>query len=306
LAILAGSGGTLNSEAVPVDRDAAIKWRAHADEALTAARETGWKAGEAFALVTIALTAGARGDFQVALNHAQQGRELAERIGHRQWLAGSLYTLGHLRLELLDFAGAEPMLRSANELATAIGSEYWTWSSASTLSALLRERGDLAAAEPELHCTLDHAIRPRSLAERRCWLHRAWLNVSNGQPEQALGIVANLRACKILDAAPVAVPELALVHAAALRLSGRLDEAQTELDAARAGAATLGFLPLERKLELEQARLSAQAGDRATATHAIERARVIAADLAARLDDADDRARFLRATAAQESDALPL
>lgn len=304
LAILAGSGGTLNSEAVPIDRDAAANWRVYAAEALADAREIGWRAGEAFALLTIALTAGVRGEFRMALEHAEQGRALAERIGHRQWLAGSLYTLGHLRLELLDYAGAEPLLRSANELAASIGSEYWTWSSASTLSALLRERGDPAAAEPELRCAANPVIKPRSLAERRCWLHRAWLYVATGQPDAALGIVADLQACTVLGAPSEDVPELAFVQAAALRLSGSLDAAQRELDAARAGAVALGYRPLERKLELEQARLATQAGDPAAAERAIARARAILDELADELDDAADRARFVSAAAAQAAEAL--
>lgn len=306
LAILAGSGGSLNSEAVALDPRAAVHWHAYAEESLAAARAIGWRAGEAFALLTIALTAGVRGDFREALAHAEAARALAERIGHRQWLAGSLYALGHLRLDLLDYEGAEPLLRAAHELASSIGSEYWTWSSASTLSALLRERGELQLADRALPCSVAEQAQPRSLAEHRCWFQRASLQVASGDAERAIRTVEQLWLAIGADVAAEDVPELTLLHATALRFSGHAAAAASKLESARRGARSLGYLPLLRRVELEEARRALLAGDREAAEAAIGRSRLSSQQLAEQLDDSSDRARFLLAVAEQESQARAL
>jgi len=304
LAMLAAAGGGLISEGVAVDADSAANWRDYAERSLAAARRTGWSAGEAFALLTSALTAGARGEYRPALEQAEAARALSERIGHQQWLAGSMYGLGHLRLELLDFESAEPLLRGAHQLAASIGSEYWTWSSASTLSALLRQRNQFEEAWQVLACPMEIPLDEHSLAERRCWFHRGWLLTAAGDGEHAAWIAGELLARAGADVASAEIPELALLRATALRLTGQLAEAGLELEAARSGATAFGYRPLLRRIELEQARLELGSSDRRAAEQAVARSHAIAAELAYELDSAGDRQRFLLAALVEESDVL--
>jgi tetratricopeptide (TPR) repeat protein len=304
LAIMAASGGGLTSEGVPVDTDASENWRAYAEQSLAAARQTGWRAGEAFALLTVALAAGVRGEYRLALQHAAAARDLSERIEHRQWLTGSMYTLGHLRFDLLEYEAAEPLLRGAHQLAASIGSEYWTWSSASTLSALLRERSELEEAWHVLACPMDVALDPHALVERRCWFQRGWLLTAAGDGEQAAWIAEELRARAGTDVSAAEVPELALLHATALRLSGRLEDAGNALDAARDGGTAHGYRPLLRRVELESVRLALATGERRAAERAAMRSHAVAVELADELDVPSDRQRYLLAALVEESRAL--
>ena len=66
----------------------------HGEEGLSIAREIGWRAGEAFAHFNLAFCYAAQGEYSRALSSARASREIAEEIGHRQWIAGANWTLG--------------------------------------------------------------------------------------------------------------------------------------------------------------------------------------------------------------------
>src|SRR5205085_10394971 len=72
--------------------------------ALKIAREIGQRSAEAYALMLLAFCLGPQGEYERALQFAQQSLAIAEEIGHSQWITGAHCVLGALYRDLLDFS----------------------------------------------------------------------------------------------------------------------------------------------------------------------------------------------------------
>src|SRR5690606_21071320 len=99
-----------------------------------------------------AMTMGVRGEYGAALANARQGREIAERIGHRQWQASANYALGWLHLELLHLEEAEDYLSTALRLGEELGSEFWRTNATAGLASVYITRGKFSHADKLLNC----------------------------------------------------------------------------------------------------------------------------------------------------------
>ena len=87
------------------------------EEALRISRDTNYRSGEAFALLTLGCLRGSHGLYAPALESLRAGLEIASAIEHRQWTAGLRCALGALYLDLLAPTEARRELEHALVLA---------------------------------------------------------------------------------------------------------------------------------------------------------------------------------------------
>ena len=153
-----------------------------------------------------------------------------------------------------------------------------------------------------------------TLGERHLWAAAAEVAGATGNAARALEIldarlaVEGRAAAKVLAGIPSAeahlvagLPRLLLLRARCLADVGRFDDAAETLANARREADAQGARPQGWRIEAEQARQHRLLRQHAQARRAIEAGRVIAAELAALIADAELRRAFERAV----DDALP-
>jgi len=118
-----------------------------AQEAVTLARDIGWRSGESYALGTLSWALFTLGDYGQGLATRKQGLEVAQAIEHPQWIAGGHIFLGQMDTELLALAEAEAHLQEGLALAKQIGSSWFSWVGAGSLASVYIWQGNLDAAE---------------------------------------------------------------------------------------------------------------------------------------------------------------
>lgn len=118
-----------------------------AHEAVALARDIGWRAGEAYALGTLAEALFMAGHYDRGLTTRQQSLEMAQAIEHPQWIAGGHVFLGRMYAELLALDEAALHLQEGLALARKIGSNWFSWVGAGSLASVYIQQGDLEAAE---------------------------------------------------------------------------------------------------------------------------------------------------------------
>jgi DNA-binding CsgD family transcriptional regulator len=283
---------------VPADDDYAA-WVADGEEALQLARRIGWRAGEANALVYLALIHGAAGDLALAQERAQAARELAEEIGHPVWIIGAALAHGALFLDLLAPEAAAVELERALALTAGPG-PFFSRRAAGYLARAYTARQDYPRAAATLVVVLDEATAMETQGQRIVWLARAELALAEGQAQQALAITELLIASlpHAAEREPGCVPALWQLQGEALAALGRPEAAEEALLAAAAGAERLGLLPVRWRIQRSLGRLYQAGGRRTLARQAYAEAARLVALLAARVADDDRRAHFQQAAEA--------
>jgi predicted ATPase/DNA-binding CsgD family transcriptional regulator len=119
----------------------------HAQEAVTLARDIGWRAGESYALGTLSLVLFTLGHYDRGLASRKQSLAVAQAIEHPQWIAGGHIFLGQLYTELLALAEAATHLQEGLALAKQVGSSWFSWVGAGSLASVYIWQGNLDAAE---------------------------------------------------------------------------------------------------------------------------------------------------------------
>lgn len=296
LAGLEGIGLTYQIETTSTPPGSSAGRLAAGEESIRMARETGWRAGESFALWIHGCCLGTVGEYAGALAFTRQGIAVADEIDHLQWRAGSRWTLGAILLDILCFAQAREHLERAYELALASGSMHWQMNSAGLLGVALVGEGHLDRAAAVLSEALP-VEGPFHTQGRRC-VWRGWveLALARGEPELALRLADHVIATT--PHAERGIPFVLLWRAKALAGMGRLAEAEVEARRAhslalaeerrgiiwRAGAC-LGNVLRAQKLP-------------ADAEAAYREARSVIAQIAAGLSEPELRATFERETEA--------
>lgn len=279
-AMLAFAHPTMIEVAAEIGPDEAL---ARAAEAVAIAREIGWRAGEAFALLDSGYCFYAVGDYARALDSVRQSLLIAEEIGHRQWETGARFALAATAVDLHAFALAEPRLVQAATLAREVGSVYWSGQIALVLAKTRLELGnpDGAAA------TLDEVLAPDAPAEswfeRVGWLARAEIALVRGDPTGALDVLDRLVAGSAGAASGRAIPSLWLIRGRALAALARHDEAATVLREAAAEARRRRARPLLWPILLALGRAEQHRGSRTEAEQAFAEARAVVDEIAATL-----------------------
>lgn len=284
----------------PSDRFEALR---ACEEALKQAREIGWRAGEAYALIILGNFAAVKGEYAQAFQQLELSLAIAEEIEHGQWTVYARYCLGILYLDLLDLSGAREHLEAAIAQAKAIGSRWWVTNIAGYLASvyLAEQRSEPAAAvlagalgvSSESLLPPDAQSEPRTMGQRRCWLACAEWLLRGGRPQEALSILERLTtACVNLP--DDVVPALWLLRAEVLVVLKRVPEADASLLAAQVEAEAEAERPLLWRIFGLLAHVRHLQGRRLDSDEAAARARVIVHDLAVGIPTASARAQFLK------------
>ena len=216
----------------------AKKSLAFSERALRIAREIAWPAGEAYAMIGIALSLASLCRYGEALELAQQGLKIAMEIEHREWICVLHRYLATLYLDLGAFQTGQNHLEASMELALATGSKYHESVSRGRLGIVLLERGETERAEVLLGEADVLGAPMRSWGQRWTWLARAELALARGELDECLRIIDLLQqtAANIDERDPTPIPRLALVKASALARMEQWKDASIHLQAARSAA----------------------------------------------------------------------
>ena len=279
-----------------------------AHEAVTLARDIGWRSGEAYALGTLGWTLFTLGSYSQGLAARKQSLEAAQAIEHPQWIAGAHIFLGQMYIELLALTEAEAHLTEGLSLAKQVGSSWFTWVGAGSLASVYIWQGNLDAAE-KLLVAAPESWQPSLFAIRLAQIELA-LARQDGD-----GMLRMLE--EILDiVAPPDMPRGAVVflQGPALTLQGQaltLQERWTEAEQVLRQAVSLyethgiGHHRLWRiYLALGEVYQAASQAERADEAFNTTRAHIEA--LASAIDDENLRENFRRRAMAMIPPAQPL
>jgi DNA-binding CsgD family transcriptional regulator/tetratricopeptide (TPR) repeat protein len=266
-------------------------------EAVRIARQIGWRAGEANALIYLALAHGPRGEYALALERALAALEIAQEIDHPVWTVGARLALGALALDLLAFETARNHLEQALEAAHELGGFLVRYVAGLLTSTCVAQR-DLARAEAVL-ATMFALDTPMEMqGQRLTWCARAELALACGDPTQALEIADRL----IASAAHAerygagCIPRLWHLRGEALAALGRADEAEAALLAADQGAARRGLHPMRWRIQASLGRGYQRQGRRKQAEESFASARALVDELTTAIVDDAMRETFQRGT----------
>jgi DNA-binding CsgD family transcriptional regulator/tetratricopeptide (TPR) repeat protein len=305
LAASAGYASPGFSETVYSTLDSRETCRRRLQEAALLTRQIDWQAGQAFTAWNTGVHCASFGEFGDALAHVERARQLAEEIGHRQWIAGAHWACGVVFTTLLAPERAVAALETALPLARSLGSSFWANNSIAYLGRAYRMRGDLAGARALLAPALPPGGQAHNTQERRVvW---AWgeLLLAEGDAAGALGVAEEL-----LASAPGApqgqpIPALLKLRGEALLKLGQLGDAVVALEAAQQGARERGEQPLLWQIQAALGRAYHQLGRDADVQRALAAAGAVVVALAATLGDDALREQFLRAAGATLHEPAP-
>ncbi|MBI3958830.1 MAG: AAA family ATPase [Chloroflexi bacterium] len=308
LAFLAMGGANYSTDTVIPAAMSGVECQQCVEQAVRIAREIGWRAGEAFALILSGYSLWAQGQYGRALASIERGLEIAQEIEHRQWMGLAHRNLGALYLDLLALPAARQHLEQALRLANEIGSLYHARIATGFLVSVAILEHKYAQAE----VLLDGALRPdlpmQTLAQRGIWRGRAELALAQKDPDLALQIVNRLIASAAnLDTREAgAIPSLARLQGEALAALRRWAEAEATLLAALATAQAQGGPRLLWRIHLALGRLYQAQRQRGEAEQAFAAARQVVEEIAANLPDPHLRDHFLRQALALIPQPQPL
>jgi tetratricopeptide (TPR) repeat protein len=177
---------TLVASALPISP------RRDFEEATRITREIGSPAGEAWVHWSVAQLETVQGRYGQALEAIQCGLDIANQIGHREWIVGNRWALGRLYVELLAPEEARQHLEVTLKLAKELGSRVWLRSVTGTLAAAYCLLDDGRQAQLLLESVLSPETPLDTLGKRYCWARRAELALCQGDPALALEIVESL------------------------------------------------------------------------------------------------------------------
>jgi len=276
------------------------------EEALRLARESGWRAGECFALGMSCLSLGAYGEYADGLARVQQALKIAEEIEHRHWMAAMHTGVGWLYLDLLVLGEARAHLEQSLALAQEVRSLIFVHTSSGLLASTCILQNDLARATFVLQDALGAAFAnygeprpseagesPPTISQRICLASLAELELARGNPARALRIVEHLIATTPNLTPHTVIPRLWLPRGEALTRLKRFAEADRILQAAHDSAAARGLQPNRWRIHLALGKLYQTQDRRKDADAAYSSARAIVAELANALTDSNIRDAFV-------------
>jgi tetratricopeptide (TPR) repeat protein len=250
------------------------------EEALSIARQSGWRAAEAYALVTLAICLGPQGEYSRALEDAQRGLAISLEVGHRQWQTFAYYALGMLYFDMLHLAPARRHLERAVALAEEIKSLHWLRCASGYLAWSCVAQGDLARAEAVLETALPPGTPAVTAGQRLSWCARAELALARHAPQTALHITEQLLAASPPEVHGEPILRVAKLRGDTLTALDRLGEAEAELLTAKDLAVRQGARPFQWRTQAALARAYQAQGREDEARQMVVAARAIVSDLA--------------------------
>jgi tetratricopeptide (TPR) repeat protein len=264
-----------------------------AEEACRITGEIGWRAGEAYALLNLAICLGPQGEYARALDAARTGLSIAEEIEHHQWIAAAHAVLGMLHLDLLALDAAQRHLEQALASARAVGSRVWIGSTVGLLALTDSEQGKFERAEALLRDALENDMPMRTQAQRLCWYARGELALARGQAETALPIAEGLIVSAPNTTSGRTIPRLWKLRGEALGMLGETRQAETVLQAAEVAAFGQGASSLLWRIYAALGKLYQAQGRRDEAQAEYSAARRLMQTLAAKVPEEALRRNFI-------------
>jgi DNA-binding CsgD family transcriptional regulator len=266
------------------------------EEAYQVARDIGWRSGEAFALIMWCTTLGPQGDYTQALDIAHRGIEIAEEIGHLQWMAGGYGILGAIYYDLLALPLARQYLERGLVLGQETGSLHWQRVAAGFLASTLIDLHELSTAESVLKNTLPADSPAHSIGQRLCWCARIELALAQKDPTLALELIdrMTISAPNVIDPLAPNIIRLAILRGGALQQLDRMDEAQKCFDAALTVANEQGNRSLVWRIHLALGKFYQAQARRSDAEREYVAARSLVDELAVNIADESLRDNFLQ------------
>jgi DNA-binding CsgD family transcriptional regulator len=295
LASLSERGGMWANEILVAAAPTLAAANAEAERALALAREMGWRSGEAYALVQVAMSEGAQGEYARALGLAQQALALAQEIEHSQWTGYAHAALGTLYHDLLAWNVARDHLEQAIKYAEQIGSLYLRRVVVSYLVRTCIEQNEPRRAESLLAAAVADAA-PNTMLRRAHWRARAELALAQDDPPQALRLTDELIAAvpNLSEHPARVIPRLWLLRGECLLALRHLEEAAAVLAAARDQADARGALPVLWRIQVALANVYKLQRRREPAEAALDAAGRLIAQLAAKIPDENLHQAFLQ------------
>jgi DNA-binding CsgD family transcriptional regulator len=304
LATLTMRGGAYQtSTMLAASRD--VPEAAHEGEAaLIIARDIGWRAGEAYALIFLGFCLGGHGDYSRALELVHDALAIGEEIEHRQWITAAYCAFGALHLDMLSLGEAQRYLDHALTLAHAIGSAHWVRCTAGYLASTYVLQHEYTKAEALLNSVLEPTITVQTLGQRLAWSAYAELALAQNDPRLALDIVDRLftTAVPIGHETQQTIPRLAYLRGNALAAlsihtcdaGSRLQEAEASYQAGLQTATSHKAYPLVWRLQVALGNLYRVQGRHVAAEQTTAAARSTIEALAAQIRNDALRNTFLR------------
>ncbi|HUG13814.1 MAG TPA: adenylate/guanylate cyclase domain-containing protein [Thermomicrobiales bacterium] len=262
-----------------------------ASHALRLARESGWRAGEAYALTTLASSHLVSAEYGRAFDAVSSGIEISHEIGHPEWLAADTAILGCLYNAILAADLAIEALEEASELARSSGSRHWTHMIAGHFIDALTAKG-LQDNAGRLLQAFDPGMLMQTVGQRRLWIARATWHMTTGDAPAALTILDRLLETGHYVRTQQDIPLVAWRRGRALISLHRHAEAEEALLAARAGATRIKEISKLWRIELDLARFYYLLERDAEASQCLATAREIVERIAPSIPD-NLRAGFL-------------
>ena len=278
--LIAGGAYVFETVALPPPMPAAEALSV-GEEALALARETGWRAGEAYALGNFALHFAAHGAYGRALESIGDALAIAREIDHREWMTASEWTQGMILAALLAPARSHECFRRAFDLGQSSGSWHWRNLTAANLAENHVALGELDPAAAIL-AEIAVDLPMDTLGQRRVWTARAKLALARGDAAGALATVQAL-------AAKRDIPLLTLLATDCLIALNRPEEAAEPLRETLRAAEERELDPLRWRSHLALSRISAALGDQSQAAAHRRSARSIVDQLAQTLPGGEIR-----------------
>jgi DNA-binding CsgD family transcriptional regulator len=294
--LIPGGAYIFETVAMPpyIPRDQTVR---ESEEAISLAREIGWRAGEAYAILNSSMHYAAYGDYRRAFESLQDGLPVAREIEHREWMTAGEWVHGMILAALLAPAQAQEHFERAYALGRVGGSLHWLHITSGMLAESRVALGNLAAASAILD-ELAPDLPMRTLGQRRIWLSRAKLALARGDAAGALEISERLIASAADAPGGPVIPLLELLRGECLVVLGRYAETLEPLGATASVTLDRGLLPILWQVRVALGRTSAALGAVSDAEAHYRSARTIIDRLAATIPDSALRDNFAeRATA---------
>lgn len=212
------------------------------EQAVKIAREIGWRDGEAYAHIRLAMAHTFCGQFGPALEHVRQGLDIAREIGHTLWQTAARQSLGTTHLFMLALEEAESHFTQALGLAQTSSAQVWTDSITANLAIARVMKGDVDSAAALLAGTPTPPEGLETLGKRFLALAQGEVALAQEQPQAALAIIGS-----VLSAVPKlhawqdrTLCFLLELRGRALAAENRPDEAASSLQEAIALCQTYG------------------------------------------------------------------
>ena len=273
------------------------KAEAHALRAHQLARETGWQAGEAYALMNLAGLYMGAAQYDKAAKYGRNALEVSKAIAHREWLSGSYGGLGVFLHDVLALDRALVPFEECNRLAHESGSGHAINMTTAIFVDMLIDAGQLDRAGGMLAAIADD-LPMKTIGQRRIWAAHANWSLATGDPAAALDISDRLLGTGLNVQSQADIPLVAWRRGRALAALGRTDEAEEALLAAEEGITGLQMPGRRWRIQLDLARFYSSLGREEEASAVLLQAREIVEQIAPSILDQELRQNFLSSSQA--------